>query len=65
MPQLITSNKVLLFGHITVFETNFLGWQPTGPAVSSFMFISKMLSPIRADTNVISSKCISPDEESN
>ena len=48
-----------------MFETYFWGCEPTGPAVSIFMFIFKMLSAIRADSNVISSKCISPDEESS
>ena len=47
-----------------MFETNFLGCEPTGPAVSIFMFIFKILSAIRADSNVISSKYISPDQES-
>ena len=46
-----------------MFETYFWGCEPTGPAVSIFMFIFKMLSAIRADSNVISSK--RPDEESS
>ena len=50
---------------VSVFETNFLGFEPTGPAVSIFMFIFKILSVIRADSNVISSKYISPDQESS
>ena len=47
----------------SVFETNFWGYQPTGPASSILMFISKMLSVIRAEFNVIFSKKFSPDEE--
>ena len=37
-----------------VFDTNFLGYQPTGPTAFIFMFISKIMSVIRADFNVIS-----------
>ena len=47
-----------------MFDTNFLGHQPSGPTSSLFMFISKILSVIRADFNVIFSKFVSPDEES-
>ena len=46
-----------------VFDTNFLGHQPTGPTVSIFMFISKIVSVIRADAIVIFSKNVSPDGE--
>ena len=48
-----------------MFETNFLGCQPTGLIISIFMFISKILSAIRAYDNVNSSKYISLDEESS
>ena len=36
------------------------GCQTTGPTISLFMFISKMLSATRADANVIFSKIVSP-----
>ena len=52
-----------LFVRVTVFDTNFWGCQPTGPTVSIFMFISQILSVIRADVNVISSRIVSPDQE--
>ena len=52
-----------LLRYQSVFDTNFLGCEPTGPTSSMFMFISQMLSAIRADANVIFSKIVSPDEK--
>ena len=46
-----------------MFDTNFLGYQPTGQTVSVFMFISQILSAIRADVNVILFKIVSPDQQ--
>ena len=45
----------------SVFDTNFLGHQPTAPIL---MFKSKTFSAISADDNVIFSKIISPVQES-
>ena len=47
------------------FDTNLLGHQPSGPTVSIFIFISKILSVIRADFNIIFWKFVSPHEESS
>ena len=52
-----------MFIYYPVFDTNFLGCQPSGPTSSVFMFKSEMLSVIRADVNVIFSNIISPDEK--
>ena len=46
-----------------MFDTNFSGCQPTGLIISIFMFISQVLSAIRADINVTFSKIVNPDEE--
>ena len=48
-----------------MFDTNFLGHQPSGPTAFIFMLISKILSVIRADFYLIFSKFVSPDEESS
>ena len=48
-----------------VFDTNFLGCQATGPTFTVLMFKSKIWSVIRADVYVISSKIVSPDEQSS
>ena len=42
---------------------DYWGYQPTGRTASIFMFLSKVLSVIRANCNVIFSKIVSPDEE--
>ena len=41
-----------------MFDTNFLGHQPSGPTAFIFMLISQILSVIRADFNVIFSKFV-------
>ena len=44
-----------------MFDTNLLGHQSTGPTASIFMFISQLLSVIRAHCYDIFSKMVSPD----
>ena len=56
-------NVVLSGCRRSVFDTNFLGRQSTGPTVSIFMFISKIVSVIRADAIVFFFKNVRPDGE--